>query len=274
MKKIPSEQLMALCTGFDGDISVYASIPATGEVFAYHEDKQYHAASTIKLPLLATLFKRAEDGEADLDKKAPVREENYNGGSGLLQSFDRDLEMSLFDKAVLMIVVSDNTGTNEVIDAVGKEYFNEQMKKLGFHETVLGKKLGKQFHPAEINRTSARDLGRMVTMAVRGELFSAEVSRKTLQVMAGQSLSNFGMLIPRVDFKHPRNPLPAVPEGCVMVASKSGGLRDRGISHDAGAFFLPDGSNFVLAVTTQSKDTIAAKLRQAEIARAMYEALK
>ena len=47
MKKIPSEQLMALCTGFDGDSSVYASIPATGEVFAYNEDKQYHAASTI-----------------------------------------------------------------------------------------------------------------------------------------------------------------------------------------------------------------------------------
>jgi len=272
MNRIPREELTKLCESFDGDISLYASVPATGEVFAYNEDKQYHAASTIKLPLLATLFKRAEDGEADLDKKAPVREENYNGGSGLLQSFDRDLEMSLFDKAVLMIVVSDNTGTNEVIDAVGKEYFNEQMKKLGFHETVLGKKLGK--HPGDINRTSARDLGRMVAMAVRGELFSADVSRKTLQVMAGQSLSNFGMLIPRVDFKHPRKPLPAVPEGCVMVASKSGGLRDRGISHDAGAFFLPDGSSFVLAVTTQSKDVVAAKMRQAELARAMYEAFK
>ena len=136
----------------------------------------------------------------------------------------------------------------------------------------IGKKLGK--HPGDINRTSARDLGRMMDMAVRGELFSADVSRKTLQVLAGQSLSNFGVLIPRVDFKHPRNPLPAVPEGCVMVASKSGGLRDRGISHDAGAFFLPDGSNFVLAVTTQSKNTVMAKMRQAEIARAMYDALK
>ncbi|MBQ5738877.1 MAG: serine hydrolase [Oscillospiraceae bacterium] len=272
MRTIPREKMTQLCEAFDGDISVYATVTETGEVFAYNEAHQLHAASTIKAPLLACLLKRAEAGEVDLTKKAQTAPENYNGGSGLLQSFDRDLEMSLFDKAVLMIVVSDNTATNEVIDAVGKDYFNEQMAALGFHETMLGKKLGN--HPGVYNRTSARDLGRMMVMALRGELFSAWVSRQFLQILAGQSLRNFAALIPAVDFKYPHKELPEVPEGCVLVASKSGGLRDRGISHDNAAFFLPDGRTYTLAVTTQSKDVVAARMCQAELARLMYEAMK
>lgn len=272
MKMIPREKIEQICAQLGGEVAVYASVTDTGEVYTRNADLQMTAASTIKTPLLALLLWYAEQGKIDIDVKRRIAENNFATGSGILRSLSHDVEMNLFDIAVLMIVVSDNTATNEVIDAVGKDYFNEQMAALGFHETMLGKKLGN--HPGVYNRTSARDLGRMMVMALRGELFSPWVSRQFLQILAGQSLRNFAALIPAVDFKYPHKELPEVPEGCVLVASKSGGLRDRGISHDNAAFFLPDGRTYTLAVTTQSKDVVAARMCQAELARAMYEAMK
>ncbi len=273
MKQIPREKIQQICEKLGGDVAVYASVTDTGEVFTLNADKQFHAASTIKTPLLALMLWYAEQGKLDIDTKRRIAPENYATGSGLLRSLEHDVELNLFDIAVFMMVVSDNTATNEVIDAVGMDQFNAAMVELGYPKTSLGRKLCFKGGASGVNLTCANELGRMVDLATRGELLSPYVSRTLLQIMAGQNLQKFTALIPAVDWKQPREPLPTPSEGKVLVASKGGTLSGLGISHDSAAFFLPDGRSYTLTVLTQTDDMIASRSALAEISLAMYEAL-
>lgn len=278
MKMIPREKIEQICAQLGGEVAVYASVTDTGEVYTRNADLQMTAASTIKTPLLALLLWYAEQGKIDIDVKRCIAENNFATGSGILRSLSHDVEMNLFDIAVLMIVVSDNTATNEVIDAVGMETFNAAMAELGYPKTSIGRKLCYRHYPAGTpgeNLTCAAELGRMMDLAVRGELLSPYVSRTLLQILAGQNLQKFTALIPAEGWKQPREPLPTPAEGSVLVASKGGTLSgSRGISHDCAAFFLPDGRSYTLTVLTHTNDMIAARTAMAEISLAMYEALR
>ena len=118
---IPVETLTRLCQEVEGTCGIYVSIPETGEKFCLNEDFQVYAASTIKIPVLCLLFRDAEQGRVDLSQTLVVSRENRVGGSGILQSLRPELEMSIFDLANLMMVMSDNIATNQIIDIVGME---------------------------------------------------------------------------------------------------------------------------------------------------------
>lgn len=167
MAFIPEEELRALCQRLDGGCGLYVSLPFAGEKFTLGAERQIRAASTIKIPLLALLFKDAEEGRLDLDAPIPLGEEGAVRGSGIIKLLSPDIRLSLYDYAVLMMIVSDNTATNMVIDAVGIDRANAFFAENGWRETHLA---GKLFvptpeHPngtASTNLTSARDLGDML----------------------------------------------------------------------------------------------------------------
>ncbi len=274
MKQIPREKIAEICAGVQGEIAVYATVRETGEVFAINEQQQFKAASTIKTPLLALLLHDGETGRLDLNAKRRIAPENFATGSGVLRSLSRDIELSLFDLAVVMIVVSDNTATNEIIDAVGMDRFNETMQQLGFSSTTLGRKLCYSGAKPGENLINAADLGRMTDMAARGELLRPYVSSTLLQIMAGQNLQKLSAPLACIEHKDPHAPLPVPAEGKVVAATKSGTLEVPGISHDSGAFFLPDGSAYTLTVLTKTGDLVAVKEVFAAISRVMYEAMK
>jgi beta-lactamase class A len=75
--------------------------------------------SVIKLPLLIELFRRAEEGAVDLDRRIVLRPEHRRFGTGVLSLLDDNLEFTLRDAATLMIIQSDNAATDICFEAVG-----------------------------------------------------------------------------------------------------------------------------------------------------------
>lgn len=282
-KRIPEEALKTICHQVNGDCGLFVSVPETGETFTYNGDMVFHAASTIKVPVLALLFQDAEAGRVDLNKKIVVKPENRAVGSGILQSLSPDIELSLFDLAVLMIVMSDNTATNEVIDAVGMDRVRAFCADNGLHNTWIWRKMFfKGFMPpaqvpegAPANATSANDLGRLLEAIASGSLISETASRQIVQIMAGQRLNRMKTLLPFVDRVNPHaEKMELPPEGKVVVACKSGSLQRTGVAHDAGIFYLPDGRYYVMAMCTRSSSIQEGVGRISEASLVMYQAMK
>lgn len=280
---IPVAELTELCNRFSGEYGIYVSIPEDGQRFWLNNETIFHAASTIKVPVLALLFKDAQEGKLDLHKKITVKPDNRVGGSGILQSLDPTLELSLFDLAELMIVMSDNTATNEVIDAVGMDRVRQFCADNGFENTWIWRKMYfKGFVPpaqnpegTPPNATSVGDLGRMLEMIASGEFVNEKISRKMVQIMAGQRLSRLKTYLPTVDRVNPYlDSLELPPEGHVVVASKSGTLSNSGYAHDAGIFYLPDGRYYVVVVCTKTDNITETTKIINEIGLIMYENMK
>ena len=280
---IPEEKIKQILGRLNGDCGVYISIPEQGDKFMLNADRQFMSASTIKIPMLALLFRDAAAGRVDLEEKRIVKPDNRVGGSGILQSLSPDLELSIFDLAELMIVMSDNTATNEIADVVGMDRVREFCRELGCEKTWMWRKMfytGKTEEPqipegAPVNATTAADLGYMLERIASGTMVNPDADHKIVQIMAGQQLGKFKKRLPCTTRHDPRTPSLQLPdEGHVVVACKGGSLEKPGILHDSGIFYLPDGRNYVMVVCTQTADMEEAEAIIGEVALAMYEAMK
>jgi len=280
---IPVEELTSLCQSVDGTSAIYVSIPEENERFMLNEQCVFRAASTIKIPVISLLFQDAEEGRVDLNRKIMVKPENRVGGSGILRSLSPDLEMNLFDLANLMIVMSDNIATNEVIDAVGMDRVRQFCKENGYNNTWIWRKMfckGPEEpcglpKDAPLNATCAYDLGVMLERIASGTMVSKAASEQIVKIMAGQRLGRFRTALPYAERVEPHVQTLALPaEGKVIVASKGGTLTDYGILHDSAIFYLPDGRYYIMAMLTESSSVAAADkiIQQAGIV--MYEAMK
>ena len=279
MKYIPEEKLRAICGEICGDWGLYVSVPAAGEKLVINGAQPFVSASTIKVPLLALLLRDAAEGRVQLHEPYPITEENRVGGSGILCALNRDIRMDLFDYAELMIVMSDNIGTNQVIDAVGMDRLDPFCREMGWPATHLGRKMMTQGRllpdgTREQNYTSAADLGDMMERIALGTMISPEISRTMLRILAGQRLHKFGRALPTVERPDPhRDPAPA-PAGKLVVAGKGGTLTGNpNVSHDAAILLLPNGRQAVLVITTATPDNKQAEACMEQAARALYEAL-
>ena len=277
MRYIPEDTLRALHAEVEGDCGLYISVPEAGEVLALDSHKPIHAASTIKVPLLALLLKDGETGRLDLEAPVPMTPENRVTGSGVIKSLG-NFAMSLWDYAVLMTIISDNSATNMVIDAVGIDRANAFFAEQGWNETYLA---GKLFFPRPIlpdgtrdfNRTSAADLGDMMERMLEGTLVSPTVSRQMMQIMAAQQLGRFNSAMPVMRYPDTRKPLPPVPkEGRVIMCNKTGTLVDQ-VAHDTAAIILPDGKKATITVLTGTSDNAKAEAVMKRMAKALYESL-
>jgi beta-lactamase class A len=109
-------------------------------------------ASTIKLPILCGLAAEVAAGRARWDEPVTYRAQDRVSGSGVLQEFTPGTALSLRDLAALMIVVSDNTATNLVLDRIGADRVNDALDTLGFTSTRSLRKIrgdGTQLKEAE-----------------------------------------------------------------------------------------------------------------------------
>lgn len=151
------QDIRNLALEYDGIIGAAAKNFNTGETIFVNADSLFPTASVIKLPILVELFSQAKSKKVDLQKYVTVADLIKVGGAGVLQNFDGDTKIKLLDAATLMIILSDNTATNIVVDQLGKEHdeklnaVNDQMTSLGLENTKL---LNKVFSYATKKNTS------------------------------------------------------------------------------------------------------------------------
>lgn len=113
----------------------------TGEVVTARNERQaFPTASAIKLSILYELLEQSESGSIALDRPLPLDRAQVVGGSGVLQHLTTP-SLSLRDHAALMVILSDNTATNVVIDAVGMDRVNARMASLGLGDIRLRRRM-------------------------------------------------------------------------------------------------------------------------------------
>ena len=144
--------LQRLATAASGVVGISVIDLSSGQRFDVNESLLFPQGSAIKIPILIELFRRADRGELKLSDRLPVQRNNQVGGSGLLQYFsDGGSELSLHDLAIAMVVLSDNSATNVLIDRLGMERVSQTMAEMGARQTKLQRKMIRQEESARGN---------------------------------------------------------------------------------------------------------------------------
>ncbi|HEY9684190.1 MAG TPA: serine hydrolase [Oculatellaceae cyanobacterium] len=160
---------------------VFVLDPSTGRYLDLDGRKPYSAASMIKLPVLISLLAAIDRGEVKYTDQLTIRQDLITGGSGSLQWRPVDSKCSVRETAELMMVVSDNTATNMIIDLLGgKKKLSDEFASWGLSETRINNMLG-DFEGT--NKTSPYDLVYLLARVQKGDLLSADSRKWLIDVM-------------------------------------------------------------------------------------------
>lgn len=202
----------------------------TGEKLSIRGDQAFPSASVIKVPILVELFHQVERGPLKLSDPVVMLPSDQRPGSGILQFLTAPLQLTVGDAATLMIILSDNTATNLVLDRVGITYVNARMDSLGLKQTRLHSKVFNR--PSSIDTAGSRKWGLGVTtpseMAeilarlYRGEIISDSVSKAMIAILKNnfdsEEIPRF--LPPDASVAHKTGKLNAARHDCGIVYSK------------------------------------------------------
>jgi beta-lactamase class A len=152
-------------------------------LFAHEPDRAFPSASVIKVPIAMALYADAADGRVDLGAQVATGERVE--GSGVLRDLRDAQTLSLRDLAALMMVLSDNTATNRVIENLGMERVTARMAEWGISTTALRRRMF-DFDAAERgleNVATARELVDLLARLVAGECRDRATSDTVLALM-------------------------------------------------------------------------------------------
>ena len=174
-----------------GEISVYAKDLETGESCAFQPDIPLVAASVIKIPILIEAFRRERDGEISMEEMFSVEKEGKVPSCGALTYLHDGIQVTLRDLCVLMIILSDNTATNMLIERLGIAPVNDTLRALGLEKTILRRKLfdSEASRRGIQNHITAGEMGMLLEKMYRGECISKEADEKMLSILRDQRLN-------------------------------------------------------------------------------------
>jgi beta-lactamase class A len=233
------KELRQIADSFHGVMGIQFVDLTDGARVGVNEQLVFPQGSSIKIPILIELFRQAETRSAILRERQRVTASTRTAGSGVIGQFaDGSSELSNEDLAVLMIVLSDNTATNLLIDAVGMESVNRTMAALGAPQTKLQRKMIRPDASArgEENVSTAREAADLMVRVARCDLpVSREACARLRRILE----------IPKDDAAHR-----AVPAD-VVVASKPGGIE--GVAAIWAIVAVPDRPFVVTAMTNYGR---------------------
>ncbi len=135
-------QIQTISENTDGVVGLAIKDLNTGRTFFLNEREIFPQASSIKIAILLEVLKQAEEGRLRLDEFLELRPEAKVGGGPILYYLGYpSLKLSVKDLCVLMVVLSDNTATNMLIDRVGMKSVNDRLNSLGLTQTRLKRKM-------------------------------------------------------------------------------------------------------------------------------------
>lgn len=182
--------LERIAAGLDGSVGYIVTDLTSGErVAARLEREAFPTASAIKLAVLYEMLKQAEAGTVQLDAPARVERAQLVGGSGVLQHLGTP-SLSLRDHATLMIMVSDNSSTNIVINALGMDKVNARMTGLGLGDIRLRRLMmdAAAVKRGDENIASPQSLARIAELLWRGHELqpaSRDAALRMLKLVSG-----------------------------------------------------------------------------------------
>jgi len=243
-----SEQAVAaareLIAGFAGDVAFLARNLVTGEEISYRDDRVMPTASTIKLLVLAELFRQVEAGEVDLDQAIPIHPDDRGGGSGILKDLSPALMLPILDHATLMVALSDNTSTAVLVRLLGRERILASAREWGMTDTTANFVGGDTAR--DYASSTPRDIVRLLTLIATDAIISPAACAQMRDILVTQQYHDqIGRYLPYNQYRRTG----ATHPGPVIVRSKSGFMA--GVRVDAGIVEGPHGMHYVLCLMTE-----------------------
>ena len=254
----------------DGTVAVaFYNLSDPKDSLFINVNEKFHAASTMKVPVMIELFKQANQGKIDLDGSILLKNEFKSIVDGSLYSMDIaddsddviyqqvGTRVALKDLMHGMIAVSSNLATNVLIERVDAKKVTATMKDLGAHhmEVLRGVEDQKAYDQGLSNSTTAQDLMLIMKAIASNTAGTPEDCAAMIDILKEQQFSD---MIPRY-----------LPED-VSVAHKTGFIS--GIHHDAAIVYLPDDRAYVLVLLSKDlKDFDKGTEQLAEISKTVYD---
>lgn len=275
-----NETLANRIKGFDGKVTLYAKNLDTGATVGIAESEPVRTASTIKLPIMTATFDAVARGKAKWTELLTVTAAEKVSGSGVIGSELSDgIQLPLRDVLHLMIVLSDNTATNMILERITADSVNAYLDKIGLKTTRSMRKVrgdGNQLKSPSgwsgagklpenqkygLGVSSPRDMVTLLEKLENGELVSREASQEMLAILK-RCHDDSGI----------RRRM-----GNLKVANKTGSLD--ALRSDVGIVYAPTG-RIALAITVDgmpkidyTPDNLGSQLI-ADLARLIVEGLR
>ena len=244
----------------------------SGEKILINENESFHAASTMKTPVMIEVFKQAEQGKFKLSDSLIVKNQFSSIVDGSPYSLDvsDDSEpgnykmigkkRSIRELTYDMIIMSSNLATNIVIERVDAKNVTATMREIGAKNinVLRGVEDDKAFEKGMNNTTTALDLMLIFEKLARNEMVSEDASRDMINILLDQKFNEI---------------IPAQLPKSVKVAHKTGNIS--GVQHDSGIVILPDGRKYVLVLLSKNlEDEPRAIESMANVSKMIYEYMK
>ena len=262
------KEILALFSQQAGDFALAFKDLQTGKTLYINGHAIFHAASTMKTPVLIEAYKQAGAGKFSLSDSIPIinRFQSIADTSHFSVSVADDSEPELYkhigEKATLynllyqMIIYSSNLATNIVIEQLGAVNVTATLRSLGAKDinVLRGVEDSKAFEKGLNNVVSAHDLALLFEKMAKNEIVSPDACQAMIKILLDQKFNNV---------------IPAKLPAGVKVAHKTGSIT--GVHHDSGIVFLPDGRKYVLVLLSKNlTDENAAVAAMAEASGLLY----
>lgn len=255
-----SEQMQSAQQAVEGLVAPYGTsvavsvMPVDGATgFSINGDEQFVAASMIKLAVLAEYMRQVDEGTLDGQSTYALERDDIVGGTGIMQENSPGTPFTYEQLARYMIMYSDNTATNVLIDTMGRDAVNERAREFGLAGTSLNRRMMRTNEGPQ-NLVTANDCATLLCQIAQGTLASEQSCKLAEDYLLAQ-VDNEALslgLPPDVGFGH-----------------KTGSLSSA--RHDGGIVYSEN--PYVIVVLT-SLDEASANALMADISKAVYEALQ
>lgn len=205
-----------------GKKSFYYKNLVDGQMIAINEDLPMMAASVIKIPIMVEVFRQIEKGLIDKNQLYTLKNSDKLPSCGILNRLHEGLQLTVQDLCNMMIVLSDNTATNQLIRLLGREQINIDMETLGYKTIRVNRYLFDS--EASVrgieNYVCASEIADILEKMHYGNLVNADADSEMLEILKEQRLNG---------------KLPFLFNRRVPIAHKTG--EDAGITHDVGIVY-------------------------------------
>ncbi len=248
-------QLEAVASGLHGVMGFAIKDLSTGETFFLRPDTVFPQASSIKLTVLLEVLRQNQERKLSLDEKHTIRRSETVAGDPILYMLgDGTVTMNLRDIATFMVVLSDNSATNILIDKAGMDNINVTIQRLGLKDTKLRRKMIdlEAARRGNENVSTPREMMTLLEKVRAGQALDAAHTAEYFRLLELPKTSEFHTALPDT----------------LKIADKPGALE--AVRCDTGIIEIPRRPFVMSVMTTYLSDEAEGETAIENIARLAY----
>ncbi|GFZ31614.1 serine hydrolase [Clostridium zeae] len=231
----------------------------SGYTYGYNENVKMTAAGCMKLPIAIALIREVELEKLNFLDKIKIEKQDKVYGTGIIHEFN-DRDYTVFELLVAMLIQSDNTAANKIIDIIGMDRINEILKEMDLKNTELNRKTTDERHKhSDVeNMTSAYDLCLLWKHLYKATYLNKENSTMLVDILRRQQIKNkLALYIPE-DLKYD-------------ISSKTGDKS--GVENDTELIELSKGSFAFSVLSMDIPNSVYGTITLAKCGKMMWDNL-